>query len=58
MLDILVTHATLPDGRTGIDVLVQGGNLHTFINRWAESCMLLFVVVTGRRANAAGPTGT
>jgi len=40
------------------DVLVQGGNLHTFINRWAESCMLLFVVVTGRRANAAGPTGT
>ncbi len=40
------------------DVLVQGGNLHTFINRWAESCMLLFVVVTGRRATASGSSGT
>jgi mannose-6-phosphate isomerase-like protein (cupin superfamily) len=30
------------------DVLVQGGNLHTFENRWDETCLLLFVVVTGR----------
>jgi hypothetical protein len=29
------------------DTLVQGGNLHTWVNRWRESCMLLFVVVTG-----------
>lgn len=30
------------------DILVQGGNLHTFENRRDESCLLLFVVVTGR----------
>lgn len=30
------------------DVIIQGGNLHTFENRWDESCLLLFVVVTGR----------
>lgn len=30
------------------DVIVQGGNLHTFENRWEESCLLLFVVVTGQ----------
>lgn len=29
------------------DTLVQGGNLHTWVNRWRESCVLLFVVVTG-----------
>ncbi len=29
------------------DTLVQGGNLHTWVNRWSESCLLLFVVVTG-----------
>lgn len=29
------------------DTLVQGGNLHTFENRRAESCLLLFVVVSG-----------
>jgi hypothetical protein len=27
------------------DVIVQGGNLHTWANRWAETCVLLFVVV-------------
>jgi mannose-6-phosphate isomerase-like protein (cupin superfamily) len=32
------------------DTLVQGGNLHTWINRWEEPCLLLFVVVTGARA--------
>lgn len=30
------------------DMIVQGGNLHTFENRWDESCLLLFVVVTGQ----------
>lgn len=35
------------------DVIVQGGNLHTFINRRAESALLLFVVVTGRRTTPA-----
>jgi uncharacterized cupin superfamily protein len=30
------------------DVIVQGGNLHTFENRGDESCLLLFVVVTGQ----------
>lgn len=29
------------------DTLIQGGNLHTWVNRWRESCTLLFVVVTG-----------
>ena len=29
------------------DTLVQGGNLHTWINRWPEPCVLLFVVLTG-----------
>jgi len=29
------------------DTLVQGGNLHSWINRWEEPCLLLFVVVTG-----------
>jgi quercetin dioxygenase-like cupin family protein len=28
------------------DTLVQGGNLHSWINRWDEPCLLLFVVVT------------
>jgi mannose-6-phosphate isomerase-like protein (cupin superfamily) len=31
------------------DTLVQGGNLHTWINRWDEPCLLLFVVVTGEK---------
>jgi hypothetical protein len=35
------------------DVIVQGGNLHTFINRRAEPALLLFVVVTGRRGSPA-----
>jgi hypothetical protein len=30
------------------DTLVQGGNLHSWVNRWQESCLLLFVVVTGQ----------
>ncbi len=30
------------------DTLIQGGNLHTWVNRWRESCLLLFVVVTGQ----------
>lgn len=30
------------------DTLVQGGNLHTWVNRWREPCLLLFVVVTGQ----------
>ncbi len=29
------------------DTIVQGGNLHTWINRWKEPCLLLFVVLTG-----------
>jgi mannose-6-phosphate isomerase-like protein (cupin superfamily) len=29
------------------DTIVQGGNLHTWINRWQEPCLLLFVVLTG-----------
>lgn len=28
------------------DTLVQGGNHHTWVNRWSETCLLLFVVVT------------
>ena len=36
------------------DTIVQGANLHTFINRWDEPCLLLFVVVTG--VNAAAKT--
>lgn len=36
------------------DVIVQGGNLHTFENRWEESCLLLFVVVTGAKRRPAG----
>jgi len=35
------------------DTLVQGGNLHSWINRWDEPCLLLFVVVT-----AAAPGAT
>jgi len=31
------------------DTLVQAGNLHTWINRGAEPCVLLFVVVAGER---------
>jgi hypothetical protein len=31
------------------DTLVQGGNMHTWINRWRQPCMLLFVVVSGIR---------
>jgi len=34
--------------RTG-DTLVQAGNLHTWINRGEEPCVLLFVVVAGER---------
>lgn len=30
------------------DTLIQGGNLHSWVNRWRESCLLLFVVVTGQ----------
>jgi hypothetical protein len=29
-------------------LIVQDGNLHTFENRGDESCLLLFVVVTGQ----------
>ncbi len=32
------------------DTLVQGGNLHSWINRWNDPCLLLFVVVTGTPA--------
>jgi len=37
------------------DTLVQGGNHHTWINRWSETCLLLFVVVTagGQKATTA-----
>jgi mannose-6-phosphate isomerase-like protein (cupin superfamily) len=31
------------------DTIVQAGNLHTWINRWPETCVLLFVVVAGTR---------
>jgi quercetin dioxygenase-like cupin family protein len=31
------------------DFLVQGGNNHTWINRWDETCVLVFVVLTGKR---------
>ena len=31
------------------DTIVQNGNLHTWINRWPETCVLLFVVVAGQR---------
>jgi mannose-6-phosphate isomerase-like protein (cupin superfamily) len=37
------------------DVIVQGGNMHTFENRGAESCLLLFVVVTGAKPARGGP---
>ncbi len=33
------------------DTLVQGGNLHGWINRWDEPCLLLFVVVTGEKSS-------
>lgn len=36
------------------DVIVQGGNDHTWINRWREPCVLLFVVVAGAPAPARG----
>lgn len=39
------------------DTIVQGGNLHTFENRWQESCLLLFVVVTGQRGAATAAAG-
>ena len=29
------------------DTIVQGGNLHTWINKWREPCLLLFVVLSG-----------
>lgn len=35
------------------DTLVQAGNLHTWINRWPETCVLLFVVVAGARRPSA-----
>lgn len=31
------------------DTIVQAGNLHTWVNRWTEPCVLLFVVVAGSR---------
>lgn len=34
------------------DTIVQGGNQHSWINRWEEPCLLLFVVVTGARPAA------
>jgi mannose-6-phosphate isomerase-like protein (cupin superfamily) len=34
------------------DLIVQGGNLHTWENRGTETCVLLFVVVTGEAAAA------
>ena len=37
------------------DTIVQGGTNHTWINRWAEPCLLLFVVVTARAADARSP---
>jgi mannose-6-phosphate isomerase-like protein (cupin superfamily) len=35
------------------DTLVQGGNMHTWINRWDEPCLLLFVVVSATAPGAA-----
>ncbi len=32
------------------DTIVQGGPRHTWINRWQEPCVLLFVVVTATEA--------
>jgi mannose-6-phosphate isomerase-like protein (cupin superfamily) len=37
------------------DTIVQGGTNHTWINRWDEPCLLLFVVVTARAAGAGAP---
>ena len=40
------------------DTLVQAGNLHTWINRWDEPCLLLFVVIAAEgkpRLAAAKP---
>ncbi|MCU0759383.1 MAG: cupin domain-containing protein [Steroidobacteraceae bacterium] len=34
------------------DTLVQGGNEHSWINRWDEPCLLLFVVVSGASRSA------
>jgi uncharacterized cupin superfamily protein len=34
------------------DTIVQGGTNHTWINRWDEPCLLLFVVVTAQAAGA------
>jgi mannose-6-phosphate isomerase-like protein (cupin superfamily) len=41
----------LPDRELDLqqgDTLIQGGNEHSFENPWPESCLLLFVVVSGR----------
>jgi mannose-6-phosphate isomerase-like protein (cupin superfamily) len=35
------------------DTIVQGGNEHTWINRWDEPCLLLFVVISGARGGSA-----
>jgi hypothetical protein len=35
------------------DTIVQAGNLHTWINRGEEPCVLLFVVVAGERGQPA-----
>ncbi|HPF25043.1 MAG TPA: hypothetical protein P5528_11460 [Steroidobacteraceae bacterium] len=37
------------------DTLVQGGNLHTWVNRWREPCLLLFVVLSAQRAHQPIP---
>lgn len=40
------------------DTVVQAGNLHTWINRGSEPCVLLFVVVAAQRTEGAGrPAG-
>ena len=30
------------------DTLVQGGNVHSWVNRWREPCLLLFVVLSAQ----------
>lgn len=37
------------------DTIVQSGNLHTWINRGTEPCVLLFVVIAGERQAGATP---
>lgn len=37
------------------DTIVQGCANHTWVNRWAEPCLLLFVVVAATHASADAP---